>query len=45
MPLIAHSGLDASFIADEALKAGANAYVTKASTAEELIAALSAALE
>ncbi len=45
VPLIAHSGLDASFIADEALKAGANAYVTKASTAEELIAALSAALE
>ena len=44
VPLIAHSGLDASFIADEALAAGARAYVTKASTAHELASALRASL-
>lgn len=44
VPLIAHSGLDAAFIADEALAAGADAYVTKASSAHELAAALEAAL-
>ena len=45
VPLIAHSGLDAAFIADEALQAGAQSYVTKASTADELSAALQAALD
>lgn len=44
VPLIAHSGLDAAFIADEALAAGAQTYVTKAGTADELSAALRAAL-
>lgn len=44
VPLIAHSGLDAEFIGDEALRAGADAYVPKSSTADELAAALRAAL-
>ena len=44
IPLIVHSGLDASFAAEEALAAGANSYVTKGSTAHELSAALRAAL-
>ena len=45
VPLIAHSGLDAAFIADEALAAGAHSYVTKASTAHDLAAALRSALD
>lgn len=44
IPLIAHSGLDASFVAEEAVSAGAHSYVTKGSTAHELSAALRAAL-
>ncbi len=44
IPLIAHSGLDASFAAEEAMAAGAYSYVTKGSTAHELSAALQAAL-
>ena len=44
VPLVAHSGLDASFIADEALAAGARAYVTKASSAQELVSALRSSL-
>ena len=44
IPLIAHSGLDASFAAEEAMAAGAHSYVTKGSTAHELSAALEAAL-
>ena len=44
VPLVAHSGLNADFVADEALAAGAHSYVTKASTAHELAAALKAAL-
>lgn len=44
VPLIAHSGLNAAFIADDALAAGARAYVTKGNTAQELAAALEATL-
>ncbi len=40
VPLIAHSGLDASFAAESAVDAGARAYVTKSSSGEELSAAL-----
>jgi two-component system KDP operon response regulator KdpE len=44
VPLIAHSGLDAALVAAGALSAGAQSYVTKASTPGELSAALAAAL-
>ena len=42
VPLIAHSGLDASFVAESAVQAGARAYVTKSSSGAELTAALEA---
>ena len=45
VPLIAHSGLDASAMADEAVSAGARAYVTKGATADELAAALREVLD
>ncbi len=44
IPLIAHSGLDASFAAEEAMAAGAQWYVTKGSTAHELSTVLQAAM-
>jgi two-component system KDP operon response regulator KdpE len=44
VPIVAHSGLDATFIAEEALAAGAQSYVTKTSSGQEMAAAITAAL-